>query len=87
MLIFERFTRNRTCWVEFETVYTLDRMDSICLRLAEKQIPHKVRAALLPAESGSVFPSSTRSLWYLSVHEENVSRAQRCVRAVMGEMA
>ena len=87
MLIFERFIRNRTRWVEFEIVYTLDRMDSICLRLTEKQIPHKVRAALLPAGTGSVFPASTRSLWYLSVHEEDVSRAQRCVRAVMAEMA
>lgn len=87
MLIFEQFTRNRTRWVEFEIVYTLDRMDSICLRLTEKQISHKVRAALLPAGTGSVFPASTRSLWYLSVHEEDVSRAQRCVRTVMEEMA
>lgn len=87
MLIFELFTKSRTRWVEFETVYTLDRMDSICLRLTGKQIPHKVRAALLPAGSGSVFPASTRSLWYLSVHEEDVSRALRCVRAVMKEMA
>ena len=86
MLIFELFTKSRTRWVEFETVYTLDRMDSICLRLTEKQIPHKVRAALLPAGSGSVFPASARSLWHLSVHEEDVSRAQRCVRAVMEEM-
>lgn len=87
MLIFERFTRNRTRWVEFEIVYTLDCMDSICLHLTEKQIPHKVRAALLPVGTGSVFPASTRSLWYLSVHEEDVSRAQRCVRTVMEEMA
>ena len=87
MLIFELFTKSRTRWVEFETVYTLDRMDLICLCLTEEQIPHKVRAALLPAGIGSVFPASTRSLWYLSVHEEDVSRAQRCVRAVMGEMA
>ena len=87
MLIFELFTKSRTCWVEFETVYTLDRMDSICLRLTEKQIPHKVRAALLPAGTGSVFPASARSLWYLSVHEKDVSRALRCVRAVMKEMA
>ena len=85
MLIFELFTKSRTRWVEFETVYTLDRMDSICLRLTEKQIPHKVRAALLPAGTGSVFPASARSLWYL--HEEDVSRAQRCVRAAMEEMA
>lgn len=87
MLIFERFTKSRTRWVEFETVYTLDRMDSICLHLTEKQIPHKVRAALLPAGTGSVFPASARSLWYLSVHEEDARRAQRCVRAVMEEMA
>ena len=87
MLIFELFTKSRTRWVEFETVYTLDRMDSICLRLTEKQIPHKVRAALLPEGSGSVFPASTRSLWYLSVHEKDVSRTQRYVRAVMEEMA
>ena len=87
MLIFERFTRTRTRWVEFEIVYTLDCIDSICLCLTEEQIPHKVRAALLPAGTGSVFPASTRSLWYLSVHEEDVSRAQRCVRAVMEEMA
>lgn len=87
MLIFELFTKSRTCWVEFETVYTLDRMDSICLRLTEKQIHHKVRAALLPAGTGLVFPASTRSLWYLSVHEEDVSRTQRCVRAVTEEMA
>lgn len=87
MLIFELFTKSRTRWVEFETVYTLDRMDSICLCLTEEQITHKVRAALLPAGTGSVFPASTRSLWYLSVREEDVSRAQRCVRAVMEEMA
>ena len=87
MLIFELFTRSRTRWVEFETVYTIDCMDSICLRLTEEQIPHKVRAALLPAGTGSVFPASTRSLWYLSVPEEDVSRARQCVRAVMEEMA
>ena len=87
MLIFELFTKSRIRWVEFETVYTLNCMDSICLCLTEEQIPHKVRAALLPAGTGSVFPASTRSLWYLSVPEEDVSRAQRCVRAAMEEMA
>ena len=85
MRIFERLKKKRSRRIEFETVYTLERMDSICLRLTEEHIPHKVRAALLPAGISSVFPASTRSLWHLSVHEEDVSRAQRCARAVMEE--
>lgn len=85
MRIFERLNKKRSHWIEFETVYTLERMDSICLRLTEEHIPHRVRAALLPAGISSIFPAATRSLWYLSVQEEDVSRAQRCVRAVMEE--
>lgn len=85
MPIFEKIMRNHHRWIEFETVYTLDRMDSICMRLTEEKIPHKVRAALLPAGSSTVFPASALSLWYLSVHEQDVSRARRCVRAVMEE--
>lgn len=86
MRIFDSFIRKQFHWVEFETVYTLERMDVICLRLAEEQIPHKVRAALLPAGINAVFPATTRSLWYLSVQEQDVSRARQCVRAVMEEM-
>ena len=85
MRIFERLRKKYPRWIEFETVYTLERIDSICLHLTEEHIPHKVRAALLPAGISSVFPAATRSLWYLSVYEEDVSRAQRCVRAVMEE--
>lgn len=85
MRLFEKFIRKQTRWVEFETVYTLERMDSLCLRLAEEQIPHKVRAALLPAGVNSAFPAAVCSLWYLSVPEEEVHRAQRCIRAVMEE--
>ena len=85
MLIFEKFIKSQTHWIEFETVYTLDHMDLICMRLAAEQIPHKVRAALLPAGINSVFPAVTRSLWYLSVHEEDASRARQCVRAAMEE--
>lgn len=81
MPVFEKFIKKRTRWIEFETVYNLDRMDLICLRLTEEHIPHKVRAALLPAGIASVFPA----LWYLSVPEEDVPRAQQCIRTVMEE--
>lgn len=82
MHIFEKLMRKPARWVELETVYTLERMDAICLRLTEEQIPHRVRAALLPTGISSVFPACTQSLWYLSVPEEDASRAQRCIRAV-----
>ncbi|WP_455500145.1 hypothetical protein [Gemmiger sp.] len=85
MPIFEKFIRKRTRWVEFETVYTLEHMDSICLRLTEEHIPHKVRAALLPVGIALAFPAAALSLWYLSVPEEDVPRARQFIRAVMEE--
>lgn len=80
MCIFKNFPRFSGCtrWVELETVYSLDRMDTICAFLTENHIPHKVRAALLPAGANTVFPAvgTARSLWYLSVREADAARVQ-----------
>lgn len=85
MPIFDNFFEKRSRWIEFETVYSIERMDSIRMRLADAQIPHKVRAALLPAGVNSVFSAARSSMWYLSVQEEDAGRAQRCIRAAMEE--
>lgn len=59
MCIFKKFPLFSGCtrWVELETVYSLDRIDEICAFLTENHIPHKVRAALLPAGANTVFPA------------------------------
>lgn len=78
MCIFRNFFTRKTRWVELETFYSLDRMEEICTFLTENSIPHKVRAALLPAAPNSAFPAAgaARSMWYVSVREEDAARVQ-----------
>lgn len=80
--LFQTLFPDRSPWVELETVYSADRMEEICTFLTENHIPHKVRAALLPAVN-SVFPAvgTARSLWYLSVRRQDVSRVQHYIHA------
>lgn len=80
MSLFAVLSRDHSPWVELETVYPADRMEQICTFLTENHIPHKVRAALLPAVN-SVFPAvgTARSLWYLSVRQQDISRAQHYI--------
>ena len=80
MSLFAALFRNHSPWIELETVYSADRMEQICTFLTENHIPHKVRAALLPAVN-SIFPAvgTARSLWYLSVRQQDISRVQHYI--------
>ena len=78
MPIFETFFTKRSRWVTLETLYNAERVDAICLYLTEQHIPHRVRAAMLPAGCGSPFPA--RSLWYLSVREQDAARVRHYLR-------
>ncbi len=67
----------REKWVEFDTLYSVERLEQLRFFMAENHIPHKVRAALLPVPLNTPLPScAARSLWYISVHPEDVHRVQ-----------
>lgn len=78
--------RKKKSWTELETLYTSARLECICALLAENGIPYKVRAALLPVPLNAAAPLGTaaQSLWYLSVHPDDVGRVHHCLRQLSG---
>ena len=82
MNIFKMIFKPKEKWTELETLYTLDRLEYIRTVLTEAGIPYKVRAALLPIASSTVAPlgTATQSLWYLSVHPDDVGKVHQYLR-------
>lgn len=82
MNIFKRIFRQNEMWTEMETLYTAERMESICSYLTDHSIPYKVRTALLPIPPTTVAPigTMTQSMWYLSVHPDDVGKVQHYLR-------
>lgn len=81
MNILRTIFRKREKWTKLETLYTSGQLEAVGMVLAENGIPYKARAALLPTPISVVAPLGTasRSLWYLSVHPEDVSRVYHCL--------
>ena len=69
-------------WVEFDTLYSTQRLERLRIFMAENKIPYKVRAALLPVPLNTPMPScvTSRSLWYVSVHPEDVHQVEYYLR-------
>lgn len=69
-------------WTELETLYTAERMERIRSYLNDHGIPYKVRAALLPVPLNAAAPlgTMTRSMWYLSVHPDDVGKIHQYLR-------
>ena len=66
-------------WVEFDTLYSTQRLRTF---MVENNIPYKVRAALLPVPLNTPMPScaASHTLWYVSVHPEDVHRVEYYLR-------
>ena len=77
MRVFAQFFHTRPRWIKLQTLYSAERVDAVCLFLAERHIPCRVRAAILPT-GGMGVPA--RSLWYLSVQEHDASRVEHYLR-------
>ena len=69
-------------WVEFETLYSTQRLERLRTFMAENNIPYKVRAALLPLPLNTPMPTGamTRSLWCIAVRSGDVHRVQQYLR-------
>ena len=69
-------------WVEFETLYSTQRLERLRTFMAENNIPYKVRAALLPVPLNTPMPScaASHTLWYVSVHPADVHRVEYYLR-------
>ena len=71
-------------WVEFETLYSTQRLERLRTFMAENNIPYKVRAALLPLPLplNTPMPScaASHTLWYVSVHPADVHRVEYYLR-------
>ena len=69
-------------WVEFDTLYSTQRLERLRIFMTENNIPYKVRAALLPVPLNTPMPSCamTRSLWYVAVRSGDVYRVQHYLR-------
>ena len=69
-------------WVEFDTLYSTQRLERLRTFMAENNIPYKVRAALLPVPLNTPMPScaASQSLWYVSVHPEDVHQVEYYLR-------
>ena len=82
MSILKRIFGKKEKWTELETLYTLERLEYIRTALAENEIPYKVRAALLPISNSIAAPlgTATQSLWYLSVHPDDVGKGRHYLR-------
>ena len=83
----KRFFVKREKWIEFDTLYSVERLEQLRLFMTENHIPHKVRAALLPVPLNTPMPSgvAARSLWYVAVHPEDVHRVQHYLRTGKGD--
>lgn len=66
----------------FDTLYSIERLEQLRFFMVENHIPYKVRAALLPVPLNTPMPScaASRSLWYISVHPEDVHRVEYYLR-------
>lgn len=69
-------------WVEFDMLYSTQRLELLRTFMAENNIPYKVRAALLPVPLDTPMPTGamTQSLWYIAVRSGNVQRVQHYLR-------
>lgn len=69
-------------WVEFDTLYSTQRLELLRTFMAENNIPYKVRAALLPVPLNTPMPTGamTQSLWYIAVCSGDVQRVQHYLR-------
>ena len=69
-------------WVEFDTLYSTQRLERLRIFMAENKIPYKVRAALLPVPLNTPMPTGamTQSLWYIAVRSGDVHRVQHYLR-------
>lgn len=69
-------------WVEFDTLYSTQRLERLRTFMAENNIPYKVRAALLPVPLNTPMPTGamTKSLWYIAVRSGDVHRVQHYLR-------
>lgn len=82
MNIFEMIFGPKEPWTELETLYSTERMECIRSYLNDHGIPYKVRAALLPVPLNAAAPLGTmsQSMWYLSVHPDDVSKVHHYLR-------
>lgn len=69
-------------WVEFDTLYSIQRLELLRTFMAENNIPYKVRAVLLPVPLNIPMPTGamTQSLWYIAVRSGDVQRVQHDLR-------
>ena len=69
-------------WVEFDTLYSTQRLELLRTFMTENNIPYKVRAALLLVPLNTPMPTGavTQSLWYIAVRSGNVHRVQHYLR-------
>ena len=69
-------------WVEFDTLYSIQRLELLRTFMAENNIPYKVRAALRPVPLNTPMPTGavTQSLWYIAVRSGDVHRVQHYLR-------
>ena len=69
-------------WVEFDTLYSTQRLERLRIFMAENNIPYKVRAALLPIPLNTPMPTGAMSqpLWYIAVRSGDVHQVQHYLR-------
>ena len=69
-------------WVEFDTLYSTQRLERLRIFMVENNIPYKVRATLLPVPLNTPMPTAamTQSLWYVAVRSGDVHRVQHYLR-------
>ena len=69
-------------WGEFDTLFSTQRLERLRIFMAEKNIPYKVRAALLPVPLNTPMPTGamSQSLWYIAVRSGDVHRVQHYLR-------
>ena len=74
--------QKRKRWIEFDTLYSTQRLEQLRFFMAENNIPYKVLAALLPVPLNTPMPScaASRSLGYVSVHPEDVHQVEYYLR-------
>ena len=82
MNIFKMIFGKKEKWTELNTLYSSERMENICIYLAEQNVPYKIRAALLPIPLNTAAPlgATTQSMWYLSVHPDDVGKVHQVLR-------
>ena len=82
MNIFKMIFGPKETWTELKTLYSAERMESICNYLNDQGVPYKVRAALLPVPLNAAAPLGTmaQSMWYLSVHPDDVGKVHHYLR-------